>query len=131
MPIPYEIDHNRRLVVAKPHGVMTDTEVFEYQQQAWSRPDTCGYNELIDMTAVTRIELVSGDRVTELAKLSSSMDPPALSSKLAIIARSDFHFGLARMYQARRETAAQSTKEVRVYRSRREALEWLGVEPTQ
>jgi len=36
-----------------------------------------GYDELIDMTAVERIEVPSGNRVRELAALSSTMDSPA------------------------------------------------------
>jgi hypothetical protein len=127
MPISYDIDRDQRLVIATPHGVLTDAEVFGYQQEVWSRPETNGYDELIDMTGVSRIEFISPDRVTELANLSAGMDAPASPSKLAIIATADLHFGLGRMYQARREIARQSTKVVRVFRSRQEALQWLGV----
>jgi hypothetical protein len=79
------------------------------------------------MTGVSDIEFVSPDRVAKLANLSSSMDAPDSPSKLAIIATSDLHFGLGRMYQAHREMAKQSTKAVKVCRSREVALKWLGV----
>ena len=126
MPITYYIDRDQRLVVATPQGVLTDADVFGYQQDVWSRPDTRGYDELIDMTGVSRIEFVSADRVSRLAELSGSMDSPVSPSKLAIIATADFHFGLGRMYQTHREIAKQSTKVVRVFRARQEALQWLG-----
>ena len=127
MPIIFKIDHDQRLVIAKPQGVLTDADVFGYQQEVWSRPEVRGYNELIDMAGVTEIEFVSTKRIAFLADLSASMDPPALTSKLAIIATTDLHFGLARMYETYRETAKQGTKTVRVFGNRNEALEWLGV----
>jgi len=126
MPIAYEIEHGQRLVTATPHGVLVDADIFRYQQEVWSRPDVKGYDELIDMTGVTEIEFLSTKRVAFLADLSASMDPPALTSKLAIIATTDLHFGLARMYETYRETARQGTKAVRVFRNRNEALQWLG-----
>jgi hypothetical protein len=130
MPINHQIDHDQRLVIASPHGVLTDAEVFDYQMTVWSRPEVKGYNELVDMTAVAKIEYVSSARVNDLANLSASMDAEDAPSKLAIVATNDIHFGLGRMYEARREMAARSNKVVRVFRSRPEALQWLGV-PTE
>jgi len=125
VPIDYRIEHGRRLVVVSPYGVLTDAEVFGYQQTVWSRPDVQGYDELIDMSAVSKIELVSVDRIADLANLSASMDAPDLPSKLAIIATEDLHFGLGRMYESRREMAQKSNKVVRVFRALEEALQWL------
>lgn len=86
-----------------------------------------GYNELIDMSGVSRIEFVSSERVSELANLSGGMDSPVSPSKLAIFAASDLHFGLGRMYESYRQSGTQGTKEVRVFRALQEALQWLGV----
>ncbi len=127
MPISYHIDHDQRLVIASPYGVLTDAEVFGYQQEVWSRPDTKGYNELIDMAGVSRIELKSTHRVSDLARLSAGMDSPDSLSKLAILATTNEQFGLGRMYETYRQLDKKSRKEVRVFRIRREALEWLGI----
>ena len=127
MPISHHIDRDQRLVIATPNGVMTDADIFGYQQEVWSQPGNAGYDELIDMTAVAEVEFFSVDRVAELADLSGSMDQPGSRSKLAIVATTDLHFGLARMYQAHREMAKPGTKTVHVFSSRAEALEWLGV----
>ena len=124
MPISYAIDHERRLITATLSGILTEEEIFGYQREAWSRPETRGYNELIDMSAVTEVERASADRMVALAELSSSMDPPA-SSKLAIVATTNSHFGLGRMYQAYRENARNSTKVIRVFHSSQEAMGWL------
>src|SRR5262249_11910815 len=60
MPIEFRIDHKRRMVFAKGHGTLTDREVFGYQLNVWSRPEVVGYNELVDLTDVQHIELLSG-----------------------------------------------------------------------
>jgi hypothetical protein len=107
--------------------VLTDADIFGYQQDVWSRPDTKGYNEMIDMTGVSQIEFNSADRVSDLAKLSGSMDWPDSPSKLAILATSDEHFGLGRMYATYRQLDKKSKKVVGVFRIRQEALQWLGI----
>jgi hypothetical protein len=37
MPITYQIDHSRRLVDTHGHGLLTDEDVFQYQQEVWRR----------------------------------------------------------------------------------------------
>ncbi|HEV8122027.1 MAG TPA: hypothetical protein VGQ67_13605, partial [Candidatus Polarisedimenticolia bacterium] len=63
MPIEYKVDHERRLVRARAFDVLTDADVFGYQQSAWSAPEVTGYDELVDMTDVTRIALPSVERM--------------------------------------------------------------------
>lgn len=126
--IVYQIDHDRRLVVAQGRGVLTGQDIFEYQREVWSRPDVAGYSELVDMTAVERIDMASTDRIRELAFLSASMDPPSSRSRFAIVAPTDEAFGLGRMYQAYRRMEDRTTKEVSVFRSLEDAMAFLGVE---
>ena len=127
MPIDYRIDHERKLVLAKGRGTVTDQDVFGYQRDVWSRDDTAGYDELVDMSEVEHIALPSVDRVRQLASLSADMDTPSLASKLAIIAPQNVAFGLGRMYATYRQMEARSRKHVEVFRSRREALAVLGI----
>jgi hypothetical protein len=127
MPIEFSIRHDLRLVVAEAKGVMTDADVFGYQRAAWSRPDVYGYNELIDMSQVIRINLVDANRIDQLARVSAKMDAPAVVSKFAIFAPSDLAFALGRMYQVHRKLEPESTKEVGVFRSLAEALAFLGL----
>jgi len=102
MPIKYQIDREKRLVVATPEGLLSDADMFEYQRTVWSQAELKGYNELFDVTGVTQLESVTEERVADLADLAASMDPADLPSKLAILATNDLHFGLARMYERRR-----------------------------
>jgi len=113
------------MVVATPQGLLSDADMFEYQRTVWSQAELKGYNELFDVTGVTQLESVTEERVADLADLAASMDPADLPSKLAILATNDLHFGLARMYERRREMAKQSNKVVHVFRVREEAMEWL------
>lgn len=128
MPIEHRIDQERRLVRVRVHGTLTDEEVFGYQREVWSRPDVEGYDELVDMTDVEHIALPSSGRVQDLASLSASMDTRSRASRLAVIAPSDTAFGIGRMYQTYRELDPRSTKEIGVFRTRSEALAFLGTE---
>jgi hypothetical protein len=128
MPISYRIDHDARVVVAAGHGVLTDADVFGYQQDVWQRDDVAGYDELVDMTRVTQIALPSIDRVQDLARLSVRMDDKYSRSRFAIVAPTDIAFGLGRMFQSLRELDRESTKQVGVFRSMQEALNFLQID---
>ena len=128
MPIEYRIDHERRLVIAAGHGTVTDADVFGYQNEAWSGAKPAGYDEVVDFTRVSHIALPSIERVRELATLSATMDPPGVSSKLAIVAPADIAYGLGRMFQVYRELQSESTKEVAVFRTLDEARAFLGLD---
>jgi hypothetical protein len=127
MPIEFTVDHTRRLVIAKGRGTLTGEDIFGYQREVWSRPDVVGYNELMDMDDVERVDLRSIDRIRQLAELAASMDAAAQSSKFAIVASSDETFGLGRMYETYRRLEDKSTKQVGVFRSLSEAYAFLGV----
>jgi hypothetical protein len=128
MPLNYRIHTERRLVVARGSGVLKDEEVFTYQLEVWSRPEVAGFDELVDMTNVTRILLPSIERVRDLAELSANMGQSAPRSKLAVVAPDDLAFGLGRMYEVARESAAPRVKPVSIFRTMPEALAWLGIE---
>ena len=127
MPIEHYIDHDRRLVLTRGCGILTDEDVFGYQHEVWSRPEVAGYDELVDMSEVEQIALPSVGRVRTLARLSATMDPSLPSSKLAIVAPEDLAFGLGRVYEAYREGNDQSSKRVGVFRSRADAWTFLGL----
>jgi hypothetical protein len=128
MPIAYRVDHDARVVVAVGYGIVTDADVFEYQRTVWSRSDVGGFDELIDMTPVTRIEGSSPERVRELAQVAASMDSPASQSRLAVIASADVAFGLGRMFQTYRQLNEQSTKQVGIFRTTDDALAFLKID---
>ncbi len=128
MPIAYRVDPEARTVVAAGHGVLTDADVLGNQREVWARPEVSGYDGLIDMSRVARIDLPSADRVRDLARLSARMDATASSSRLAVVAPEDLAFGPGRMFQAHRRLDRRSRKEVGVFRTLEEALAFLQVD---
>src|SRR5260221_12600686 len=127
MPIEYQIDHRRRLVVAKGQGRLTDEDVFGYQLQVWSQPEVEGYNELVDMSEVEHIVVPSAARIKELAELSAGMDPPGKASNFAIVASEQIANELGQLFRVYRQLDPRSTKKVAVFKSVVEALQWLCV----
>ena len=125
MPIDFDIDHERRLVTARGRGTVTHEDVYAYQLRVWGKADVAGYDELVDMSGVEEISIPSMDSIPRLADLAARMDPPDMSSKLAIVAKDDFAFALGRMYETYRGLDPRSTKEARVFRSLPEALAYL------
>ena len=128
MPLTFRIDHRHRLVIAAAEGTLTDRDVFGYQHFVWSRPELAGYDELVDMTSVRRIDLPEGDRVRELAQISAQMDSPSQPSRFAILAPSEIAFGLGQVFQAYRSMMKDSTKEVAVFRTMDEVRSFLGID---
>ena len=89
MPIDFAIDHERRLVTAKARGTLTHEDILGYQKDVWSRPEVNGYDELVDMSQVAKIDLQSIERVREVAKLSAGMDTSSSASRFAIVATTE------------------------------------------
>lgn len=130
MPIEFAIDHNRRLITATASGDLGAEDFFNYQRDAWGRPGVGGYDEIVDMTGVSRIREATQERIRELAALAARMDVPDAASRLAIVAPADLAYGLGRMYEAIREfVPTKASKTVAVFRKRSEADEWLARPP--
>jgi hypothetical protein len=125
VPIAYRIDQDRKVVVACGYGVLTTADVFDYQRTVWSRQDVAGYDELVDMTHVSAVDLPSTQRIQDLASMAARMDVPDGRSRFAIVAPSNLTFGLGRMLQAYRSADQRSTKTVGVFRTMAEALVYL------
>lgn len=126
MSIVYEINRDAKLVFARVVGVLTHDDIVGYQRDVWSRSDVEGFDEIVDASAVERIEYESSRRVNETASLAASSDSKEHITRLAIVAVTPDAYGLARMYQTYRETTPGNTKAVRVVRSLEEAHTWLG-----
>jgi len=128
MPITFRIDHDRRLVVARGYGTFAESDAFNYQQEAWSDEAVAGYDELVDMTHVIDVVTPSPARVQHLASIAARKDRPSIRSRFAIVAPTDLLYGLGRMLQTYRELEKDSTKEVGVFRTMKEALDFLRLE---
>jgi hypothetical protein len=127
VPITYRVDHDRKLVVARGYGVFLAGDIFGYQRDVWSRDDVAGYDELVDMTYVSEVDLPSAQRIRDLASVAAGMDVRSSPSRFAIVAPSDLIYGLGRMFQVYRESEPRSSKAVGVFRTIAEAVAFLNL----
>lgn len=119
MPISYDIDSERGLVITRLSGTVSFDECAEHHCKLSADPAfDPAFRELLDGGAVERVALIS----TAIFSLSNSC-PYESSARRAIYAGNKrVHFGLARMFQA---LASGKHGEIEVFRDRDEALQWL------
>ncbi|HXX93221.1 MAG TPA: hypothetical protein VEN81_06275 [Planctomycetota bacterium] len=129
MPIDFRIDRRRKLVLAIPRGLLTHEEMVAYQKEVWTRPEVAGFDELIDMTFVDRLDLRSPDQIFELAALSAKLDLGQPPSRMAIVATDRLHVALGRMYRASREASPSHQREIEIFPTIEAARDWLRARP--
>jgi hypothetical protein len=118
MPATYRIDRARGRIFTTLEGVITDQELIVFQQKLFADSDfEPTYSQLADCDGVTRFDVsVQTIRAVAIPNLF------AKGSRLAIVAKLDVVYGMARMFQLLREGIAE---EVRVFRDLDEANRWL------
>ncbi len=77
--------------------------------------------ELVDLSAVTDLE-ISAPEVSFLVSIEHGLGLSEALRRRAIIAPTDFVYGMSRMYQA---LSHESGVEIEVFRNRDEAVTWL------
>ncbi len=119
MPISYEVDKQRRLVVCTASGVVTAGDVMEFHERIVKDNDfNSSFSQLVDCTAITKTN-ISPKGMRALAEESSF----STDSRRAFVADSPLGFGLSRVYEIVR--SLQGDKHIRVFRNRADALTWL------
>jgi hypothetical protein len=120
-------DVAQRVIFVQLRGRVTAEELFAHQENTISRPEYAGFHEFVDVSEAAELVYTSEHDVRALAALSAKSDPLGPRTRLAIVAVSDLHFGMARMYESFRSLAPSSGRDVGVFRNRADALEWMGV----
>ncbi len=118
MPFTSEIDPARGMVTTRVTGRPTPTQLRAHQDRLAADPDfDPAYDHLFDLSDVEALDVDPQD-IRSLADLTIF----DLTSRRAVVAPRSHHFGLSRMYQA----LHSADERVGVFRTRTEALEWLG-----
>jgi hypothetical protein len=113
-----EIDVEARLVSIKYHGDISMDDIRKNREALSSEPDfDSSYNMLVDMTEVSSFQL-SSNEARQMAKSTIF----SKSSKIGIVVNSDFHFGIARMFQSNKGAFGDRTL---VFREMSEARRWI------
>lgn len=122
MPVTYEIDPDRRLVISRLWGGVTEDEIDEHNRRLPADPRfDPAYRQLVDLTGITEV-LVGTKMINDTAR-DQFFNP---GTRRAFAASSDATFGLARMFALRAELGGQT---IQVFRDIAKAEEWLGLTP--
>jgi hypothetical protein len=123
MPISYRIDAERNLVLAEAHGVLTDDDIINFRKRLLEDPAfQPGMHELSDYRRAERHELTTEGLQRFIEHDKSVMEKLGSDYRIAIVTRSDLHFGFSRMYIA---GVSDILPEVQVFRDIDEAEAWL------
>ena len=119
MPATYEIDKQRRLVIATLSDPVTVSEVLAAQEGLLTDPEfDPSFSQIVDCTRFT----ASGLEASDVRKLAErSVFSPG--SRRAYVVASNLVFGFSRMFEMLRENAGDSG--IRVCRDRDEAVDWI------
>ena len=121
MPATYTIDADLQLVTSLLVGPVTEAEIYEHNQRLRTDPSfDPAYRQLADMSAVSEV-LVSTGLIVDTAR--DQFFNPGVPR--AFVASGDAVFGMARMFAAHAEGLGQTIK---VFRQRKEAEQWLGLD---
>lgn len=121
MPLDSHIDSARGLVTTRLEGRITGSEVKAHQRGLEADPDfDPDFDHLFDLSRVETFQ-ISVEQIRAIASVSVFSS----SSRRAVVAPKDVLYGLSRMYEGFRDI---SEEEIRVFRSREEALVWLADE---
>jgi hypothetical protein len=125
MAIDYRIDSTRGIIFTTATGTLTNQELLAHKQRLQRDPlFHAGMPQLSDVRGVERLDVTPdgiGQFVQHDATNAGALEP----SRLAIVAKEDVVFGMARMYQAR---TSRYRPNVGVFRTIEEATNWLGRE---
>ena len=128
MPAEHDIDIQARLLITTWEGVAIDIDFIEaikkYQQDIQGQKDYRDFNEVVDLTNVTVMKLTI-DGLKKISSVASTTDQNRSSTKLAIIVLSNLVYGIAKIYQAYRSFSNNSKKELRVFKNKNDAFEWV------
>ena len=128
MPAEHSIDLQSRLLITTWEGVAIDIDFIEaikkYQQDIQSQKDCLDFNEVVDLSNVTVMKLTI-DGLKKIGSIASITDQDRTSTKLAIIVSSNLVYGIAKIYQAYRSFSNNSKKELRVFKNKNDAFEWV------
>jgi len=121
MPISYLIDAEQALVYSRASGVVTEPETsMHYERIKLDPAFHPDYRQLCDLQEVSDLR-TSREFLRNLA-MSSIF---ARGTRRAIVATTDHYYGLARMMQTFSDLDG---REVGVFRTEKEAREWLGLQ---
>ena len=125
MPIRYQIDVARRLVVTTVQGEVSAEDLRLHAEAMASDPRrNVPLDELVELSCATESPVAS-QTLREFARLMRAEDHNTPGTRLAFVAPATAAFGMVRMFEAYRE---HPSFEIRVFRDGADAQRWLARE---
>jgi hypothetical protein len=121
MPITHAFDEINRIVWARGSGQLTAEDVVDVLHDLHTEPRAATLRAIFDLDDVESVQ--DGMYFSDIASIARQAPFVGRQSQLAIVAPADFQFGAARMYAQ----LAGRLDGVRVFRTMKEAKEWLGI----
>jgi hypothetical protein len=128
MPANHYVDNDARLIITTWNGDAIDNDLIEalkkYQVEIQNTPDYLDYNEIVNLSNITRVR-VSPKGLKNIGEVASSTDENRGKTRLAFVVASDLVFNLARLYATYRNFGKSNIKKIRVFKSEGDARAWL------
>ena len=128
MSVKHYIDTSSQIIITTWDGDAVDIDFIEaiqkYQKDIQANTEYKHYNELVNFSNTKSIKLTT-EGIMSLGKIAASTDQSENAKKLGFVVRNNLAFGLVRMYQAYRSFEKNSNKEIRVFKSEKDALDWV------
>ena len=131
MTAHHDIDHDLKLITTFWDSNIADNKLIDalnnYQKEIKSQEEMYSYNEIVDLSCVSSMQL-SVDEIIKLAKIASGSDSTTNKTKAALVVSSNIVFSFGMIYKGYRKLISKSNKEVNVFKNQAEALAWINKE---
>ena len=125
MTVEYKIIEDKKLVIVKASGTVTDKEILGYLNSlAADERYIAPMKKLVDFSLTEKVEKTYQGAV-DVADRKKVHDTVFSGEKCAFVAPTDLTYGMSRMHQALMEGREGS---IEVFRGIKQALKWLDVE---
>jgi hypothetical protein len=127
MAVRDRFDAEANLLLVTFEGTVGDEDLLKYARHALEGAEVpSGHDELIDLSSVEDGGEITSQALRRVAGMFTRTDQTPERTRVAIVATTDVHYGLSRMYQAFR---SESPLDLRVFRDIDQARAWLGLPP--
>ena len=127
MPVLVSVDPQRRLILVRGQGIVTDDDLLGFVREYLHDRDLNQYDELFDLSHADLFDLTYAG-LASVADAAAASDERNPLTRIAILISEAQGAGLSRMYQTLREERG-GHRETRVFWSRKECLDWLDLDP--
>jgi len=130
MPAQHFIDNDAKTIITTWKGEANDLNFLDtlerYQKDIQSNPDYLTYNEIVNLGDATELNFTIPG-LLKIGRIASRTDRSEAQRKLAIVVNSDKAFRFAKLYETYRGFVKSSNKEVNVFRTQHDAMNWISI----